>query len=203
MSAPVMSKAGRYGASWAAVPTGAWVMTTGWLGSARPQRAVGAHEPGHGHARRPVRVRGLVDALPGAECRMVLELPDDVRQQSAVGRERARRQVGHVAELQPAVEAVRGSRVEHLALRRDLLVDRLEAPVGPADADEAGAAGCDLGERVSPVRRLRAQRRPVREHERKDLAALHHQGPGRTIDGNDTHRYSSHRFALAPKPEER
>src|SRR6478672_10909672 len=134
---------------------------------------------------------------------MVLELPDDARQHSAIGRERTRRQVRHVAELQPAVETVRGSRIEHLALRSDLLVDRLEAPDGPADADEARAAGCDLGERVSPARCLRAQRRPVREHERKDLPALDHQGPGRTVDGNDTHSYSSHLFALAPKPEAR
>ena len=101
------------------------------------------------------------------------------------------------------MEAVLRSRIEHLALRRDLLVDRLEAPVGPAHANEARAAGCDLGERVSPVRRFRTERRPVREHERKDLAALQPQRPGRMVDGNDTHGYSSLLFALATKPEER
>ena len=154
MSAPVMSKAGRYGVSWAAVPTGAWVMTTGWLGSAARSVRYARTSPATGTGAGRLGVRGLVDALPGAECRMVLELPDDVREQSAVWRERARREVGHVAELQPAVETVLRSRIEHLARRRDLLVDRLEAPVGPAHADEARAAGCDLGERVFPIRRL-------------------------------------------------
>jgi bifunctional non-homologous end joining protein LigD len=113
---------------------------------------------------------------------VVLQLARDPGEQLLLGRKAARRQVGHVAELEPAQEAVRRGGVQHLALRRDLLLDRLGAPERSSGADEVRAARCELGQGVLAARRLRARRRPVREDEREELAPVHEQCPGPAID---------------------
>ena len=160
----------------------------GMVGVGLPQSPVGTHEPGRRHPDGPVRVRRLIDAFPRTERRMALELPDDLREHLLPGREFAFRQVGHVAELHPAMKAVRCSRVQHLALRRDLLIERRGTPVVSTGADPAGAAGRDCGQGILSIRRLRAEGRPVREDEREDLARLDDQRAGPAIDSDNAHR---------------
>jgi hypothetical protein len=53
----------------------------GMVGIERLQLVVGAYEAGGGHEGWPVGVRGLVNAFPGAEGRVVAELLRDTRQQ--------------------------------------------------------------------------------------------------------------------------
>ena len=118
---------------------------------------------------------------------MALELPDDLREQPLPGGGLAFGQVGHVAELHPAMEAVRFSRIEHFALRRDLLIERRRAPVVSTGADETRAACGDFGQGILSIRRLRAEGRPVREDEREDLARLDDQRACPAVDSDNAH----------------
>ena len=169
--------------------------TDGWIGF--PQLLVGAHEPGRRHPRGPAGVGRLVDAFPGTERRMVLELLDDPRQQPILGGEPAGRQVGNVAESQPTMEAVRCRGVQDLALCRDLLLDRLRAPDRSSGADEARAPGRELGQSVRSIRRLRAQGRPIREDERRSRSPLHNQRACGAIDSRQRSSVASAHWDLS------
>src|SRR5581483_9531847 len=103
-------------------------------------------EPGRAHPVVAAEgVPRLVDALPGAERGVAAERRHDPLEQ-ALARRRAAvrrrgRQVGRVAEPQPAAEAVRRRGVEPGALLLELRAGELEAPLRPARSDEAGAGG--------------------------------------------------------------
>jgi hypothetical protein len=118
---------------------------------------------------------------------MALQVPDDLREQPLLVGGLAFGQVGHVAELHPAMEAMRFSRVEHFALRRDLLIERRSAPVVSTGADETRAACGDFRQGILSIRGLRADGRPVREDEREDLARLDDKRPCPAIDTDNAH----------------
>ena len=109
MSAPVMSKAGRYGVSCATVLRGAWMITSGWFGSSAFSCLAARTSPSGRIQLLPAeRVARLVDALVGAEPGVILQRRRDRREHLLAGRRllarRARRQVGQLAEVQPAQE---------------------------------------------------------------------------------------------------
>ena len=85
------------------------------------------------------------------------------------------------------------------ALFGDLLVELPGAPVAAAGADEGCARVGKLLQPVLAARGLAPDRRPVREPERKDLAALDSQRAGGSVDRDAAHGES----VAGPRSERR
>ena len=130
------------------------------VGIERIHLAVTAREVrGRHRAGRVEGIPRLVLAFPCAERRMLAEALDDARQH-ALGRRRGTgRQVRERAEPDPACETVRAGRVELRALRRNLSVELLLAPVRDSGAHHRHTRVGDLLEPVG--------RRAVREDDRE------------------------------------
>ena len=162
------------------------MMTSGCAGSSALSLVCALDEPCRSDPVRPAEgVARLVHALVGAECRVILECPDDLGQQLRVGRRTG--QVRDRAEPHPAVQAVRGGRVLDHLLGRDLMVDAHERPLGRACADHRRARVHELLEGVLAARRQRIVRRRVREPDREHLLAVDHEHAGRAVNGDVRH----------------
>ena len=120
----------------------------------------------------PKRVARLVEALVDAESRVIPECGRDPRERLLAhrglpARRRARRQIREVSEVEPALEAACGGRVEQRSLGRELLLELRRAPVAAPGPDEARTPVCELLQPVLAGGRLAAERGRIREPERK------------------------------------
>ena len=179
MSAPVMSKAGRYGIELRDGAPGSLDDHERPAGVERLELLVGPHEAGGREPELPAqRVRGLVGALPDAEAGVTLERADDVRHQLGRRGRRAHRVAGRVPEPHPAEEPRGSGRVEQRPLLRDLPVELGERPRLEAGPHQRDAGLRHLVEPLLAARRLLAERRRVREPEGEQLLPRDGQDPG-------------------------
>jgi hypothetical protein len=117
---------------------------------------------------------------------MPLEGADDVAEQR-----RVRQIVVDACEAEPELQPVPRRRCELLGDRQHLLLDACGRPHGVVP-EEVDAGARDLRPRIDPVRRRAAERRRIREPERKDGLPGDQQVAGRCVDQGLRHRRYHH-----------